>query len=43
MDIATAQEFATFTKGLCYLLGGGFVVAFIFFWLFLTEREKKQG
>ena len=38
----TLQEFLTHTKGLCYILGGIFLVAFIPFWLFLVERQKKR-
>lgn len=38
----TLVEFLTFTKGACYLLGAVFLIGFIPFWLFLTEREKKE-
>lgn len=38
----TLQEFMTLTKGLCYIVAGIFLVGFIPFWLFLTEREEKQ-
>jgi hypothetical protein len=37
----TLQEFMTLTKGLCYIVAGIFLVGFIPFWLFLTEREEK--
>jgi hypothetical protein len=38
----TMQDFLTFTKGSCYILAGLAVVIFIPFWLFLTDREKKN-
>jgi len=37
----TFQEFLTSTKGLCYILAAVFMVGFIPFFLFLTDREKK--
>jgi len=38
----TMQEFLAHTKGLCYIVAGVFLVAFIPFWLSLTEREQKD-
>ena len=38
----TLQEFLNHTKGLSYLTAGFFLVAFIFFWLFLTARQGKN-
>jgi hypothetical protein len=38
----TLQEYLTFTKGTCYVLAGLFLIGFIGFWLFLTNREEKK-
>jgi hypothetical protein len=38
----TLQEFMTFTKGTSYILAGAFLLFFIFFWYFLTERDPKK-
>ena len=38
----TLQEYMTFTKGLCYIIAGIFMVGFIPFWLFLIDRERKD-
>ena len=34
------QDFLTWTKGSCYVLGLIVLLAFIPFWLYLTEREE---
>lgn len=38
----TYVDFLEFTKGIGYVLAAVFLVGFIPFWLFLTEREKKD-
>lgn len=38
----TLQEFANHTKGLSYILGGVFLVAFVPFWLFLVGRQHRK-
>ena len=42
MDFFTLQDFLTFTKGTGYILMFVVLMAFIPFWNFLTEREKKN-
>jgi type II secretory pathway component PulF len=37
----TLQEFMTFSKGWAYFLALVLIVAFIFFWRFLTDREER--
>jgi len=39
----TLFDFLTFTKGSTYLVVAVFLIAFIPFWLFLTERQEKQS
>ncbi len=34
------QEFMSYTKGMLYLLGVGYLVIFVAFWKFLHDREK---
>ena len=41
-DMHTLQEFATFTKGFCYVLAGVVLLVFIPFWLYLVDRDKKD-
>ena len=36
------QDFLTSTKGACYIVAALFLVGFIPFWMFLTDREKKN-
>ena len=36
------NEFLMQTKGMLYLLVVGYLVAFIGFWRFLHDREKKE-
>jgi hypothetical protein len=38
----TLQEFMQHTKGIAYFLGAAVLLAFIFFWLFLTDRQGKS-
>ena len=38
----TLQEFMLQTKGAGYLLAAGILVSAIYFWSFLTAREKKD-
>jgi hypothetical protein len=38
----TLFDFLTFTKGWTYVTAGICLVAFIPFWRFLTDREKKS-
>ena len=38
----TLNEFLLHTKGVLYLLGIGSLVAFIWFWKFVQDREKKD-
>ena len=42
VEYNTLQDFATFTKGICYVVMFILLVCFIPFWLYLTEREKKD-
>jgi hypothetical protein len=37
----TLQDFLHHTKGISYLIAGAILLAFIFFWFFLTGREEK--
>ncbi len=37
----TLHEFMMHTKGISYLLAVVIMSAFIFYWLFLVDREKK--
>ena len=37
----TLQDFLSHTKGICYLVAAAFLIGFIPFWLFLTDREKR--
>ncbi len=37
----TLHEFFYHTEAISYLLGGGILIAFIAFWLFLTGREEN--
>jgi|YNPNPStandDraft_1061719.scaffolds.fasta_scaffold01496_10 hypothetical protein len=39
--IHTLQEFVTTTKAVSYLIAVAYLIAFPFFWRFLTAREKK--
>jgi hypothetical protein len=39
----TLFDFLTHTKGMTYILAGVFLVVFVPFWLFLTEREKGSS
>jgi len=41
-DIHTLNEFLFQTKGLLYLLGVGYLIAFVGFWTFLHDREKRE-
>ena len=41
MEFVTLVDFLTYSKGVGYLIGGGVLVGFIFYWSFLTEREKS--
>jgi hypothetical protein len=36
------QEFMSHTKGLLYLLSVGYLVAFVFFWRYLHDRENED-
>jgi len=36
------QEFMSHTKGMLYLLGGGYLVIFVAFWNFLHDRENED-
>ncbi len=36
------QEFMSYTKGMLYLLGVGYLVIFIAFWKFLHDRENED-
>jgi hypothetical protein len=38
----TLNEFLLHTKGVLYLLGIGSLVAFVLFWKFVHDREKKD-
>ena len=38
----TLQEFMHHTKGVAYVLGAVVLLGFIFFWLFLTERQGRR-
>jgi hypothetical protein len=38
----TLQEFMHHTKGVSYVLGGLFLLAFIGLWLFLGGREDRR-
>lgn len=38
----TLHEFATRTEGISYLLSAVILLSFIFFWLFLTDREPRE-
>jgi hypothetical protein len=38
----TLNEFMLHTKGVLYLLAVGSLVAFVFFWRFVQDREKKE-
>ena len=42
MDFYTLQDFLNFTKGSAYVMMLVVAVAFIPFWLFLTDREEKE-
>ncbi len=39
--IHTLQEFMKHTKGIIYLLGIGYLVAFTWFWKFLNKKSKN--
>ena len=36
----TLFDYLTYTKGLTYVISGLFLVSFLLFWVFLTQREK---
>ena len=36
------QEFMSYTKGMLYLFGVGYLVLFIGFWKFLHDRENED-
>ncbi len=38
----TLFDFLTHTEGATYILVGVFLVSFIGFWKFLTEREREE-
>jgi len=40
--IHTLNEFMLQTKGVLYLLGVGYLVAFVAFWKFLHDRENQH-
>jgi hypothetical protein len=40
--IHTLNEFMLQTKGMLYLLGVGYLIAFVAFWRFLHDRDKKE-
>lgn len=42
MDFYTLQDFFTHTKGTGYVMMFVLLMVFIPFWLYLTEREKKN-
>ncbi len=42
MDFHVLQDFLTFTKGSCYVAMLIILVTFIPYWLYLTDREKKD-
>jgi len=37
----TLEDFLTHADGVIYLILGGFLLLFLWFWSFLVEREKK--
>jgi hypothetical protein len=41
--VETLWDFLTYTKGISYVVAFIFLVIFVPFWGFLTEREKKDG
>ena len=42
-SIHTLQEFMLRTKGILYLLAIAYFVGFVWFWKFLSGREKKDS
>ena len=36
------QEFMSYTKGMLYLFGVGYLVIFVAFWKFLHDRENED-
>jgi hypothetical protein len=38
----TMQDFMSHVKGFSYVMAGVVMLAFIGFWFFLTNREKKK-
>jgi len=38
----TLQEFFEHTKGIAYIFAVVIMVAFIFYWLFLVDRDSKS-
>ncbi len=42
MEYHTLQDFMTFTKGSGYVMMLIILVCFIPFWLYLTDRERKD-
>jgi hypothetical protein len=39
----TLFDFMTHTKGVTYVLAGVYLVVFLSYWLFLNERERRDG
>jgi hypothetical protein len=41
-EIVTLQEFFLHTKGVTYLLLVGYLLLFVWFWRYLTDREQSD-